>query len=319
MFTIPLEDGLGLYRSDCQFSFFRLSLGPVISATSAVILIMRVNAIYKKHKWIKTLMIVMYLGQMAATMGFNVQFSIYQDSQSFFVNPVNGRPASESHTCPPIDELNGTNPKNLLPLFLSSISFDIVIFSLTIRKGFQAQAKGTSTTLLKILVQGGSIYFIALFLANFMNVMLILLAMNTYEEYGAEYPLIWIGTFIGNINVQFTSAVTSVIVSHLFLALREAAYRSRRVYNSPSAITETVGQWFQVEDCKAGWDSSSCTDIPPENNTKGKQFLGQETFRDIMGYEDFAVDFRYFDDEDYDAMDEGDDCNLRKGDLEGGI
>ncbi|KIJ23064.1 hypothetical protein M422DRAFT_276433 [Sphaerobolus stellatus SS14] len=314
-FSQDLEPSYGILldRYNCGFSFFRLFLGPVVTATSTVILILRVNAIYNKVKWIMLFMIVMYLGQMAATM-----FSIYQDSQEFFIDG-DGRPASLSNACPPIDELDGTNPNTLLPLVLSAISFDIVIFSLTIIKGIRAKAKGTSTTLLKVLVQGGNIYFMALFSVNSLNALLILLTMDSYLDHGREDSRLWIGSFVGNINVQFTAAITSVIVSYLFLDLREAACRSRRSYSSPSAITATARQWFQVQQCKTEWDSSSCTDIPAENNTKGKQFFGQKTFQDIMGYEDFAVDLQHFDDEDYDAMDEEDDFNLRKGDLEGGV
>ncbi|KIJ28013.1 hypothetical protein M422DRAFT_270782 [Sphaerobolus stellatus SS14] len=110
-----------------------------------------------------------------------------------------------------------------------------------------------------------------------------------------------IGDLIGNINVQLTSVITSVIVSHLFLDLREAAYRSHKSYNSPSAITATVGEWFNFNQSESG---QSDPNIQPGCHTRENWFIGQRTLRDLMEYEDFAVDLQHFDDGDYNSMSE---------------
>ena len=49
--------------------------------------------------------------------------------------------------------------EGILPLFITSIGFDFVIFILTLRKGLQARARGARSTLLQAVVHGGNIYF----------------------------------------------------------------------------------------------------------------------------------------------------------------
>ncbi|KIJ31160.1 hypothetical protein M422DRAFT_267240 [Sphaerobolus stellatus SS14] len=207
-------------------------------------------------------------------------------------------------SCQPVNELGSGNPNSLLPLFLCSISFDLVIFYLTLRKGLEARAKGTGSTLLKVLVRGGNLYFMALFFVNFINVLLIALAVKKFEDGLPEgfiniFP--WIGDFIGSINVQLASVITSVIVSHLFLNLREAAYRSRKSYDNPSTITATIGEWFNFNQSASG---QSDPNIQPECHTSENRFIGQRTLQGLMGYEDFAVDLQHFDDADYNSMSE---------------
>ncbi|KIJ28011.1 hypothetical protein M422DRAFT_270780 [Sphaerobolus stellatus SS14] len=119
----------------------------------------------------------------------------------------------------------------------------------------------------------------------------------------------WIGDFIGNINVQLTSVITSVIVSHLFLDLREAAYRSRKSYDHPSAITATVGEWSNFNQSESG---QSHPNIQPGCHTRENQFIGQRTLRDLMEYEDFAVDLQHFDDGDYNFMSEKQELFLKE-------
>ncbi|KIJ33815.1 hypothetical protein M422DRAFT_264105 [Sphaerobolus stellatus SS14] len=106
--------------------------------------------------------------------------------------------------------------------------------------------------------------------------------------------------YIGNINVQITSVITSVIVSHLFLDLREAAYHSRQSYNNPSAMTATIGEWFNFNE--SGQSDPSGANIHPVCHTREHRFIGQKTLQGIMGYEDFAADLQHFDDTDYDSM-----------------
>ncbi|KIJ28928.1 hypothetical protein M422DRAFT_269710 [Sphaerobolus stellatus SS14] len=126
---------------------------------------------------------------------------------------------------------------------------------------------------------------------------------------GALGISLWIGDFIGSINVQLTSVITSVIVSHLFLDLREAAYRSRKSYNNPSAITATVGEWFNFNQSECG---QSDPNIQPGCHTRENRFIGQRTPQDLMGYEDFAVDLQHFDDGDYNSMSEEQELFLKE-------
>ncbi|KIJ27990.1 hypothetical protein M422DRAFT_270758 [Sphaerobolus stellatus SS14] len=215
------------------------------------------------------------------------------------------RANSSPDFCQPQDEVLSNNPNNLLPLLLSSISFDLVIFYLTLKRGLEARAKGTGSTLLQVLVQGGNLYFMSLSLVNFINVVLIALTLKTFEnQLGVDDSFPWIGDFIGNINVQLTSVITSVIVSHLFLDLREAAHRSRKSYHNPSAITATVGEWFNFNQSESGQSDPSGPNIQLGSHTRQNQFIGKGTLQGLIGYDDFAVDLQHFDDADYNLMSE---------------
>ncbi|KIJ29990.1 hypothetical protein M422DRAFT_268555 [Sphaerobolus stellatus SS14] len=289
---------------DCGLPTIRLALVPVITATSGVILILRVNAIYSKEKWVKWLVKVVYVGQIGAAI-----FSIYED---------NSNNDAFADLCQPLDELVLNNPTSLLPLFLSSISFDLVIFYLTLRKGLEARAKGTGSTLLKVLVRGGNLYFMSLLLVNFINVLVIALTVKSFGDQGLDDYFPWIGDYIGNINVQLTSVITSVIVSHLFLDLREAAYHSQKSYNNPSAITATVGEWFNFNQSESGQSDPSGSNIQPGCRTRENRFIGQRTLQDLMGYDDFAVDLQYFDDGDYSSTSEDKEAFLKE-DFEVGV
>jgi len=49
--------------------------------------------------------------------------------------------------------------KDLLLLFASAMAFDTTIFCFTFHKGLQARCMGADNKLLKVLVQGGNVYF----------------------------------------------------------------------------------------------------------------------------------------------------------------
>ncbi|KIJ28935.1 hypothetical protein M422DRAFT_269720 [Sphaerobolus stellatus SS14] len=124
--------------------------------------------------------------------------------------------------------------------------------------------------------------------------------------------------YIGNINVQLTSIITSVIVSHLFLDLREAAYRSRKSYDNPSAITATAGEWLNFNQSGAGQSDPSDSNSQPGSYTRENQFINQRALQNFMGYDDFAADLQHFDDGDYNLMsDNNEDCPME--DLEDGV
>ncbi|KIJ32026.1 hypothetical protein M422DRAFT_266258 [Sphaerobolus stellatus SS14] len=122
----------------------------------------------------------------------------------------------------------------------------------------------------------------------------------------------WTGDYIGNINVQLTSVITSVIVSHLFLDLREAAYCSRKFYNNPSAITATFGEWLISNQSDSGQPDPSGPNIQPGSHTGKNWFIGQSTLQGLMEYEDFAVDLQHFDDSDYNSMSEDKETFLKE-------
>ncbi|KIJ37149.1 hypothetical protein M422DRAFT_260304 [Sphaerobolus stellatus SS14] len=270
--VLPDGPAIGLLLPKCRLSTIRITLVPVITAMSGAVLRMI-------EKWVKWLLRVVYVGQIGVTI-----FSTYEDYIGFFSAP---------DFCQPVDELGENNPNSLLALFLSSIIFDLVIFYLTLRKGLEARAKGTGSTLLEVLVQGGNLYFMSLFLLNLINVILIALTLKTFENDLGFDSFPWTGDYIGNTNAQLTSV--------LFLDLRAVAYRSRQSYHNPSAITATIGEWFNFNQSDSGQSGPSSSNIQPGSHTRENRFIGQRTLQDLMGYEDFAVDLQDFDDGDYNS------------------
>jgi len=162
-------------------------------------------------------------------------------------------------TCPTVDELTDNNPRGVLPLFATTIAFDFVIFILTLRKGLQERARGVRSTLLQVVVQGGNIYFITLLLVNLSNAILAVLAMKDFSLV-SSYKFPWIGAFMGNMNIQLAAAITSIIVSNLFIGLREAAYRSQQVYSGSTGTTRSVGQLVcapRISHTSASWEQNT--------------------------------------------------------------
>jgi len=69
----------------------------------------------------------------------------------------------------------------------------------------------------------------------------------------------------------------------LFLNLKEAAFRSKGVYDKPSDITVSLGQWN---------GGSADTTIPSTQ----RRFIGEWTFSQMMTQEDFAMDIHRWED-----------------------
>ncbi|KIJ33827.1 hypothetical protein M422DRAFT_264117 [Sphaerobolus stellatus SS14] len=296
----PFPPSLYIFSSaNCKLPSIRLALAPVITVTARVILTLRVNAIYSQEKWVKWLVGVVYMGQIGATI-FLISFGGLLKS-------------AISDSCKPIYELD-INPNSLLAILLSSIIFDLLIFYLTSRKGLEARAKGTGSSLLKVLVRGGNLYFMSLFLVNFINVILTTLTRKTFENGLGVDSFPWIGDYIGNITLQLTSIITTVITSHLFLDLREAAYRSRESSDNPLTVRATVGKWFNFNQSESELSDLS---TQPGCGTRDNRFIGQRTLQGMMGHEDFSVDLHHFDDGDYNLTSE-DNEDLLKEDFENG-
>ncbi|KIJ53587.1 hypothetical protein M422DRAFT_775643 [Sphaerobolus stellatus SS14] len=97
---------------------------------------------------------------------------------------------------------------------------------------------------------------------------------------------------VGTINVQVSAAVTAVLVSSLFLNLREAAYRTRMVYDSPSEITRSVGTWA-VGTRPTLHQTQGASQNENEEITTDNRYIG--------GFQELAVSLPDWDEEDYDS------------------
>ncbi|KIJ25953.1 hypothetical protein M422DRAFT_273044 [Sphaerobolus stellatus SS14] len=275
--------------NDCGLALFRTSVGPIVTATSGVILILRSVALYNGNGSIKALLIVFYLVQLVSTI-----LSTFKDSrQNNFPNAFDKTQSQDM--CAPINEEThaANSPQWLLPLCVSALLFDITVFSLTFWKGIQARKRGANSTLMNVLVQGGNIYFLTLFLVNLSNVFLILFnaASSLFETSSSAISTIFpfAGEYFGNVNIQLTAVITSVIVSNLFLNIREAAYQSRIVHSNPSAITHTAGQWaLALPGSELAYFSNAHENMT-STQTFHQQFIGQRALQVMMGYEDFEV------------------------------
>jgi len=105
-------------------------------------------------------------------------------------------------------------------------------------------------------------------------------ASSTYSFPVCEYSMTGI---YAKVNELYEQSMSSVLVTSLFLNLREAAYWTRMAYDSPSNMSNSVGQWI----VRQGRTTS--------NNLVGEESVDmggywRRTFRDMMGLDEFAVE-----------------------------
>ncbi|KIJ43244.1 hypothetical protein M422DRAFT_253450 [Sphaerobolus stellatus SS14] len=274
---MPEDSGHGydvlLSSLDCRILFFRLSLGPVITVVSGVILMLRVKAIYEKDRRVIWFLLVIYLCQIMTTI-----WALFDDSPEHGVGLILLR-----ETCPTVDELTDNNPRGVLPLFATTVAFDFVIFILTLRKGLQERARGVRSTLLQVVVQGGNIYFITLLLVNLSNAILAVLAMKDFSLV-SSYKFPWIGAFMGNMNIQLAAAITSIIVSkQAFVKLLTGPSKSIVVLREPPT------PWAN------GCAPPGSATLPPLGNrtpiiNTHTSFKGPGSSQNIKGFEEFDAE-----------------------------
>ncbi|KIJ34299.1 hypothetical protein M422DRAFT_263614 [Sphaerobolus stellatus SS14] len=167
-----------------------------------------------------------------------------------------------------------TGSSSLVPLFIAAITFDLSIFGLTFYKGLQAR-RSSPIHLLEVTFRDGNLYFGAIFWVNLGTLLLIL-----------KEPL---SPYVGTINVQFSSVITVVLVSRLFLNLKEAAYRSR--YFATSSLAFYSGISF-VSFPPVQLGSSTLSPVRPRSKADPKTLRHSFGTLLSMDFEDLCADLQ---------------------------
>jgi len=138
----------------------------------------------------------------------------------------------------------------LVPIFIAAILFDATIFGFTLSKGLSLRRNGFSFPLLHLIIRDGNLYFVAIFLLNFITLVFIL--ADPFNP------------MLGTINLQISAVVTAILVSRLFLNLKEAAYVSRR--NPVSLVNLSELSMFGPEGSSGLLFHRPRTEVPRQSN-----------------------------------------------------
>ncbi|KIJ32186.1 hypothetical protein M422DRAFT_266119 [Sphaerobolus stellatus SS14] len=163
--------------------------------------------------WVLAITALIYLGQVTV-----LGWSLWKDMTRFPIQAVDGA-AGDFKTLCIFDTEIDTGSKSLAPVFIAAIVFDIMIFCLTFWKGLQTRLHKTTIPLLQVILRDGNFYFIAIFIVNFITLIVIL--VDPFSLY------------LGTSNVQISAVITGVLVTRLFFNFKHVALRSR---NNPLSL-----------------------------------------------------------------------------------
>lgn len=187
---------------------------PIVSASTGVILILRVYAIYNRARWVLILLSAIFLGEIAVML-----WSVPGGSPAVLPPGWVG--------CLP-SKKPGTGNR-LSAMFMAALVFDSSVFLLTLSRSIYLRFKNSTVGLIQLIVRDGIIYFFIIFIVNLLNVFLLTLAPDD----------------IGAINTPFASLITSTMVSRLMFNLRSAS-RSTQYISGARTNRSTqgdVGEW----------------------------------------------------------------------------
>ncbi|KAJ7046066.1 hypothetical protein C8F04DRAFT_1387734 [Mycena alexandri] len=180
-----------------QWLWWRIIVDELITVATSVVLILRVYALLRRAKWA--------LGLMLSAMVAQIIIAFW----SF--------PASTHAPLPPgvtgcyIGPKTLTDVGRIASLFDMLLVLDTIIFGLTAYHVFRSKRSvaGMATPLTEIMIRDGFLYFSVIFFVNLGNIIVIELSSIPED--------------LRPVNVEFTPAITVVMVSRLFLNMRRQA------------------------------------------------------------------------------------------------
>ncbi|KAK7439345.1 hypothetical protein VKT23_017571 [Stygiomarasmius scandens] len=121
-----------------------VAIGPIVSAATGVILILRVHAIYKRAMWVLYITVPIYLGQLAV-MGWSIPAGIPAPLPPGFIGCV---PSPKP----------GTGIR-LSVIYIAALSFDATIFALTLARAIYSRFTDRMVPLATLIIRDGTWYF----------------------------------------------------------------------------------------------------------------------------------------------------------------
>lgn len=248
-----------------------VAIGPIVSAATGVILILRVHAIYARAKWVLYVTIPVYLGQLSV-MGWSIPSGVPAPLPPGFIG------------CVP-SEKPGTGNR-LSGIYIAALVFDATIFVLTLGRAIYMRIRDSSIPLLNLIVRDGTAYFTVIFVVNLTNVILLSTAPPDLSA----------------INAPFATLITALLVSRLMINLRKAGERMYMgsITGSTIGMASTEQQWvpagrsgrYPLQSETIDGQSLPGTTSMMESQARTKppyMFSGTMTFQDMIGIGEFDV------------------------------
>ncbi|THH10062.1 hypothetical protein EW146_g8487 [Bondarzewia mesenterica] len=188
---------------------------PIVSASTGVILVLRVYAIYNRATWVLIFLTVMFLGEIGVML-----WSVPGGSPAILPPGWVG--------CIP-SKKPGTGDR-LSVMFIAALVFDSSIFILTLGRSIYLRLRNSTIGLVQLIVRDGIIYFFVIFIVNALNVFLLTLAPDD----------------LGAINTPFASLIASTMVARLMFNLRAASRKNQHISGMATIRTtqiSDVGEW----------------------------------------------------------------------------
>ncbi|KAF8526917.1 hypothetical protein BU17DRAFT_61894 [Hysterangium stoloniferum] len=211
--------------------------------TPSVIMILRVWALWHKDKRIIAILSIFWIFQVAFS-GMALGFSKRVPFPPFLTGCI----------------LTGNNTL-WTPFWLMPLLTDTTIFSLTLLRYFRYSKEKRHNSLLRVLIRDGMLYYLCIFGANLLNVLLFLAATEDLKAIGAS----------------FSQVLTSIMVSRLVLNLRnfrpeyEVASGRYQAHAHPRS-TDTQGT-SRIDNVLGILGEEADTDPP----TSSVSYLGRES------------------------------------------
>jgi len=199
-----------------------VAIGPIIAATTGIILILRIHALCNRALWVLYITIPVYIVQIAIML-----WSIPAGTVAQFPPGFVGCVASEKQ---------GTIGR-LTASYIAGFVFDLIIFLLTLSRAIHLRLLSARIPLVSLILRDGVMYFFALLVVNLVNVSVIYLAP----------------TDLSGPNARFSNLITATLVARLMLNLRAASTRTYQVhassYSSAGRHISTladIGNWIST-------------------------------------------------------------------------
>ncbi|KAJ6602653.1 hypothetical protein DFH09DRAFT_1125288, partial [Mycena vulgaris] len=181
-----------------QWIWWRIIVDESLAVATSLVLILRVYALFNRAKWA--------LGLMLSALVANIIVAFW----SFPASTMAPLPPGVSGCFIGPKSPNDITSGKIASLFISLLMLDTLIFILTALRVYQSKrSAGMSTPLAEIIIRDGFLYFSVIFIVNLGNVVLIE-STRIPED-------------LRPINVEFTPAITTIMVSRLFLNMRRQA------------------------------------------------------------------------------------------------
>jgi len=248
-------------------------MAPVVVLTTGINFVLRTYAIYGEASCALAFLLPIFCGEMATVLVSIFLILIRKQRNSSTFQTISYEIECVSvYGCPGMNWAE-TSPRlsDVTLYFGAVLCFETAVFVLTLGRAVLDIAFAPETpkrTLLRQITMDGTLYFIGTFTIN-----------------GISLIQIWFTPIVNGaaviVNIPFATSLASVLISRLFINLREAASHSRRQYSAASDIPDNIFPNLHI-----------ATRLGSANSTSSRRSSGRSassTLSRVMGLDDFQA------------------------------